>query len=60
MLIYITTEEDIKTSQNFMRYTHHNDAIHAAICYNIDIPIVTRNIKDFKELPIKIIHSSEL
>jgi predicted nucleic acid-binding protein len=60
IIIHVTTKEDIILGKKFMEYTHHNDALHAAICCNLNIPIVTRNTKDFKELPIKIIHSNEI
>lgn len=60
IILYTITENDIHLARSFMRYTHYNDALHAAICYNMNIPIITRNIKDFKGIPIRVIHSTEI
>lgn len=60
LIVWVATKDDIILGKDFMKYTHHNDALHAAICYNMNIPIATRNIKYFENLPIKTIHSSKL
>lgn len=54
------TRIDKDIAKKFIRKTHKSDALHAAVCYNLGIPIVTRNIKDFIRLPIKIIHTNDL
>jgi len=54
------TERDKKLAKKFMKHTHCNDALHAAICFNQKIPILTRNVKDFIRLPITVIHPDDL
>lgn len=54
---YKITNKDKVIAKKFSRKTHKADALHAAVVYNLKIPIVTRNIKDFVRLPIKIIHT---
>lgn len=40
--------------------THYADALHAAHAAFENIPLVTRNIKDFKHLPIHTIHVDDI
>lgn len=59
--VHNATKEDIALAYKLAHLTHFNDALHAAIAINCKADcILTRNIKDFKLLPIKAVHPDDL
>lgn len=49
------TKEHITLAKKFLKYTHHNDAIHAAVAkIEKSDKLLTQNIKDFKFLSFAI------
>jgi len=50
-----------KLAQTFLSQTHTNDALHAAVAILCGADfLVTRNIKDFAQLPITVIHPDNI
>lgn len=61
LTVFQISGQDKQLARTFLDRTHHNDAIHAAcaVTNKVDF-LLTRNIKDFQKLPLKIKHPKEI
>ena len=55
------TRADKKLARKYNARTHYNDALHAAVAKNRKVDfLLTRNIRDFRHLPIRVRHPDDI
>jgi predicted nucleic acid-binding protein len=57
---HATNRDDKALAIKYSRLTHYSDALHAAIAFNNRAAVLTRNTKDFRMLPVKLIHPDDI